>query len=414
MIGLTPKEELQLANLRAEFPILQRLVRNNKPLAYLDSAATTLKPDCVLKAQFEHYQLGASNIHRGVHFLSENATRDYESVRSKVATFINANSSRQIVFTTGTTGSINLVAQSYGPLVCHEGDEVLITHMEHHANIVPWQMLRERTGCALKVAPIDDSGQLDLDAFEKLLTTRTKIVSFVHISNAIGTINPAKEMIQMCRDRGITTVLDAAQSIAHLPIDVQSLGCDFLAFSGHKIFSTSGVGVLYGHQELLDRMPPVVGGGDMIKSVTFEKTTYADSPAKFEAGTPAISSTIALGSAIEFIQRVGFELIKKQETDLLNYASTRLLEIDGVRIIGTAKNKAAIISFVIEGIHPHDVGTLLDEEGVAIRAGHHCTQPLMKRFNLPATNRASFAFYNTRNDADALVAALKKAKEIFA
>ena len=403
-----------LASVRSMFPILQRKVRNDRPLVYLDNAATTLKPDSVLDVEFNHYRFGASNIHRGVHFLSEEVTREYEEVRAKVARFIKASSADQIVFTTGTTGSINLVAHSFGPLVCGAGDEVVLTTMEHHANIVPWQMLRERTGCTLKVVPVSDSGALDLDTFEKLLGPRTKIAAFTHISNAIGTINPIAPMIERCRAQGVTTVVDAAQSVAHMPLDVERLGCDFLAFSGHKIYGTPGVGVLYGRKELLEKMPPMNGGGDMVRTVTFEKTTYAAPPARFEAGTPAIGPALALGAAIDFVSRLGFELIQRQEQDLLLYASAKLGDVPGVRIIGTAPDKAAIISFVVEGIHPHDVGSLLDAEGVAIRAGHHCAQPLMKRYGVPATNRASFSFYNTRADADALVAAVINAKRIFA
>lgn len=406
--------KLDLDAIRRDFPILSRQVRDGKNLIYLDNAATTLKPRQVLDVVYDHYAYGASNIHRGVHFLSEEATKLYEGARETVRRFINARETAEVIFTSGTTSAINLVAKSWGRKNISAGDEIVITHMEHHANIVPWQMLREETGCILKVAPINDRGELDLAAFESLITPRTKMVAVVYTSNSLGTINPVREIIRLAKVHGAAVLLDAAQTVAHTKVDVQSLDCDFLVFSGHKLFATSGVGVLYGKRAVLEAMPPLMGGGDMIKSVTFEKTTYAGLPARLEAGTPAIGGAIGLGAAIDYIQKIGFEAIANQEKDLLAYATGLLSELPGIRIIGTAAEKTAIISFVVDGIHPHDMGTLLDAEGVAVRAGHHCTQPVMARFKIPATTRASFSFYNTRADADALVHAVKKAIEVFA
>ena len=411
--SLIPSSQ-QLDAIRRDFPILSRQVRDGKNLIYLDNAATTLKPRQVLDIVYDHYAYGASNIHRGVHFLSEEATRLYEGARETVRGFINARETAEVIFTSGTTSAINLVAKSWGRKNISAGDEIVISHMEHHANIVPWQMLREESGCILKVVPINDRGELDMVAFEAVLTPRTKLVSIVYTSNSLGTINPVPDIIRLAKTHGAAVLLDAAQAVAHAKVDVQSLGCDFLVFSGHKLFATSGVGVLYGRRAILESMPPLMGGGDMIKSVTFEKTTYAGLPARLEAGTPAIGGAIGLGAAINYIQKLGFETIAAQEKDLLAYATGLLSDLPGVRIIGTAAEKAAIISFVVDGIHPHDMGTLLDAEGVAVRAGHHCTQPVMTRFKIPATTRASFSFYNTRADADALSGAIKKAIEIFA
>jgi len=405
---------LDLARIREDFPVLARTVRDGKGLVYLDNAATTLKPRPVLDAVYQHYAYGASNIHRGVHFLSEEATRLYEGARETVRRFINARETAEVIFTSGTTSAINLVAKTWGKKNIAAGDEVLITHMEHHANIVPWQMLREETGCVLKVAPINDRGELMMDEFEKLVSPRTKIVSVVYTSNSLGTINPARDIIRMARLHGAKVLLDAAQTVAHAKVDVRDLDCDFLVFSGHKLFATSGVGVLYGKRELLESMPPLMGGGDMIKTVTFEKTTYAGLPARLEAGTPAIGGAIGLGAAIDYVTAIGFDAIAAQEKDLLDYATGLMTEVPGVRLIGTAAAKASILSFIVDGVHPHDMGTLLDAEGVAVRAGHHCTQPVMQRFKVPATTRASFSFYNTRADADALARAVKKAIEVFA
>ncbi len=405
---------LDLARIREDFPILARTVRDGKALVYLDNAATTLKPRPVLDAVYHHYAYGASNIHRGVHFLSEEATRLYEGARETVRRFINARETAEVIFTSGTTSAINIVAKTWGKQNIAAGDEVLITHMEHHANIVPWQMLREETGCVLKVAPINDRGELMMDEFEKLVTPRTKMISVVYTSNSLGTINPVRDIIRIARRHGAKVLLDAAQTVAHAKVDVQNLDCDFLVFSGHKLFATSGVGVLYGKRDILESMPPLMGGGDMIKSVTFEKTTYAGLPARLEAGTPAIGGAIGLGAAIDYVTAIGFDAIAAQEKDLLDYATGLMTAIPGVRLIGTAAAKASIVSFVVEGVHPHDMGTLLDAEGVAVRAGHHCTQPVMQRFKIPATTRASFSFYNTRADADALARAVKKAIEVFA
>lgn len=411
---LPPTTTLDHAAIRSDFPILARQARHGKNLIYLDNAATTLKPRQVLDAVYDHYAYGASNIHRGVHYLSEEATRLYEGARETVRDFINARETKEIIFTSGTTFAINLVAKSWGRKNISAGDEIVITHMEHHANIVPWQMLREETGCILNIAPINDRGELDMAAFESLITPRTKLVSVVYTSNSLGTINPVRDIIRLAKKHGSAVLLDAAQTVAHTKVDVQNLDCDFLVFSGHKLFATSGVGVLYGKRAILEGMPPFMGGGDMIKSVTFEKTTYADLPARLEAGTPAIGGAIGLAAAIGYVRNIGFDSIAAQEKDLLTYATGLVSDIPGLRIIGTAAEKAAILSFIVDGVHPHDMGSLLDAEGVAVRAGHHCTQPLMTRFKIPATTRASFSFYNTRADVDALVAAIKKAIEVFA
>jgi len=413
MTARTDSPHFDLAKLREQFPILTREVRGH-PLVYLDNAATTLKPRVVLEAVTSHYESGASNIHRGVHFLSEEATKHYEGARDRIRSFINAPDRSQIILTTGTTFGINLVARSYAGKHFGPGDEILITHMEHHANIVPWQMLCEEKGCVLKVAPIDDNGALIMDEFKRLLSPRTKMVAFTYVSNSLGTINPAREIIALAHEQGALTLVDAAQAVAHMPIDVVDLDCDFLVFSGHKLYATSGVGVLYGKKPLLEATAPLIGGGDMIRSVTFEKTTYAPLPARLEAGTPPIGPTIGLGAAVSFVQEIGLGNMAEQENRLLNYATKELSRIPGLRLIGTAPDKCAILSFVVAGVHPHDLGSLLDAEGVAIRAGHHCTQPVMARYGVPATARASFAFYNQNDDVDRLVAAILKAKELFA
>lgn len=399
---------------RRDFPILDhRRVRNDKPLTYLDNAATTLKPQSVVDTISQHYLYGASNVHRGVHFLSEQATADYDTAREKVRAFINAGETAEIIFTSGTTAAINLVARSYGSLL-QAGDEVVITHMEHHSNIVPWQMLAERQKIVLKVAPIDERGDIVLEELERLVTPKTRIVSVVAISNALGTINPLSEIRRIANRHGAKLLVDAAQAVAHMPIDVQSMDCDFLAFSGHKLFGPTGVGVLYGKRALLEQMPPVQGGGDMIRSVTFEKTIYADLPLLHEAGTPHIAGVIGLGAAIDYVNKLGLSAIAEREEQLLNYGTERLTALPGLKLIGTARHKASILSFVLEGIHPHDIGTLLDEEGVAVRAGHHCAQPVMQRYGVPATARASLSFYNRESDIDALVAAIEKTQRIFA
>jgi cysteine desulfurase/selenocysteine lyase len=404
---------INIQKIRGDFPALDQLVANDKPLVYLDNAATTLKPQCVVDAITQHYQLEAANVHRGVHYLSEQATVKYEDARHKVKQFLNATTTGEIIFTSGTTASINLVAKSFGGKHLGEGDEVLITHLEHHSNIVPWQMLAEQTGCKLKVAPINDDGEVILDEFEKRLTPRTKMVSIVHISNSLGTINPIKEMIRMAHDRDIAVLIDGAQAVAHQPVDVHDLDCDFYAFSAHKLFGPTGIGVLYGKSKWLEEMEPVTGGGDMILSVTFEKTTYNHLPHKFEAGTPHIAGVIGLGAAIDYVNSIGLENIAAYENELLMAATKRLSEIPGMRFFGTAANKTAIVSFLMEDIHPHDIGSLLDMEGVAIRSGHHCTQPVMQRFNVPATARASFSLYNTLEEIETLTQAIHKAKEVF-
>ncbi len=401
---------------RDDFPVLSTEARG-KPLIYLDNAATTLKPKVVVAAVERHFLMGAANVHRGVHYLSEAATRLFDQTRERTRTFLNARDNAEIIFTTGTTMGVNLVAQSYGRAFLEEGDEILISHMEHHSNIVPWQMLCEQKGTKLVVAPVNDRGEIIVEAFAKLVTPRTRIVSTVYISNALGTINPIQDLIRIARERGapdLVYMVDAAQAVAHVPIDVQALGADFLAFSGHKLFGPTGIGVLWGRRELLEKMPPFLGGGDMIRSVTFEKTTYAALPAKFEAGTPNIGGVIGLGAAIDYVQHLGLENINAHEQELLAYATPRLAEIPGLRLIGTAAKKTSILGFVLDDVHPHDIGSLLDAEGIAIRAGHHCTQPLMARFDVPATARASFSMYNKTDEVDALVAAIHKVKRLFA
>jgi cysteine desulfurase/selenocysteine lyase len=381
--------------IRADFPILTQTVYG-KPLVYLDNAATSQKPAAVIEATTRYYSTDNSNIHRGVHLLSERATREYEEARAKAQSFINAAHSKEIVFVRGTTEAINVVANTYGRANVGAGDEVLITAMEHHSNIVPWQMLCEEKGARLRVAPINDDGELILDELEKLLSEKTKIVSVVHISNALGTINPVHRIVEMAHRRRARVFIDGAQAAPHARIDVQALDCDFYAFSGHKVFGPTGIGVLYGKASLLEAMPPYQGGGDMIASVTFEKTTYNVLPYKFEAGTPNIAGTIGLGAAIDYVNEIGLENIARYEQGLLEYGTAELSKIPGLRLIGTAREKAGVLSFVLEGIHPHDVGTILDREGIAIRTGHHCAMPVMERFKIPATSRASLAFYNTR------------------
>jgi cysteine desulfurase/selenocysteine lyase len=401
-----------LEQLRDEFPILASKV-HGKPLVYLDNAATTQKPRAVIAAETEYYRNDNANIHRGVHALSQRATDAYEAARERVRRFINAASVKEIVFVRGTTEAINLVAQSYGRGSLRAGDEILVSGMEHHSNIVPWQLLCEQTGTVLRVVPITDAGELRFDELERLLGPRTRLVAIPHVSNALGTVVPVKRVIEAAHRRGVPVLVDGAQAVAHAGVDVRALDCEFYAFSSHKIYGPTGVGVLYAKEELLRRMPPYQGGGDMIATVSFEKSTWAELPYKFEAGTPNIAGVIALGAALEFVAGIGIEAIAAHEAALLDYASARVMEIPGLRIIGTAPEKAGILSFVLEGVHPHDIGTVLDFEGVAIRTGHHCAMPVMERFGLPATARASFALYNTREEVDALVGAIHKVKELF-
>ena len=397
---------------RENFPVLNQRV-HDKPLVYLDNAATTQKPQMVLDAMNQFYQLDNSNIHRGVHELSERSTRHYEEARVRVQRFLNAGDWREIVFVRGATEAINLVAYTFGRRHVEAGDEIVISAMEHHSNIVPWQILCDEKNAILRVAPINQRGELLLDDFEKLLGPRTKLVSVVHVSNALGTINPVAEIVRMAHRHNVPVFIDGAQAVAHLKVDVQKLDCDFYALSGHKMFGPTGIGVLYGKAALLDKMPPYQGGGDMIRSVTFAKTTYNELPYKFEAGTPNIAGTIGLGAAIEYLNDIGLDRIEAYEHELLAYGTRQLERIPGLRLIGTAREKASILSFVLEGVHPHDVGTILDREGVAVRTGHHCAQPVLEWFGVPATTRASLAFYNTRQDIDALVTGISKVKEIF-
>ena len=403
---------LDVERIRDDFPILHRLVRG-RPLVYLDSAATTQKPRAVLDALARYYAHGNANIHRGVYVLSEEATAAYDAARAKVQRFLNAATSREIIFTRNSTEGINLVAQSFGRRNIGPGDEIVITHMEHHSNIVPWQLLCEQVGARLRVAPIDDSGTLQLDELERLIGPRTRLVSVVHLSNSLGTINPVRDIVEMAHRRDVPVLIDGSQAVYHMPVDVQALGCDFYVFTGHKLYGPTGIGVLYGREALLEQMPPYQGGGDMIRSVTFEKTTYADLPHKFEAGTPHIAGAVGLGAAVDYVQRIGFEAVAPHEADLLAYGTAALSEVKGLRLIGTAANKASIVAFVMKGAHPHDVGTIVDTEGVAIRTGHHCTQPIMERFGVPATARASVAMYNTRGEIDVLVHALERVREMF-
>lgn len=397
---------------RRDFPALHQRVRN-KPLVYLDNAATTQKPQAVIAALEHYYRFDNANVHRGVHTLSERATAAYEGAREKVRAFLNARSTREIVFTRGTTEAINLVAATWGRANIRPGDEILITEMEHHSDIVPWQMLCEQVGAKLKVAPITDEGELMLDRFEALLSHRTRLVGVVHCSNALGTINPVERIIERAHAAGALVLVDGAQSVAHLRVDVQRLGCDFYAFSGHKLYGPTGIGVLYGKEQHLAAMPPYQGGGEMIKYVSFDKTVYNDLPYKFEAGTPHISGAVGLGAAIDYLGGIGLDAVAAHERDLLEYATDALTAVPGLRLIGTARHKASILSFALERIHPHDVGSILDHEGVAIRTGHHCAMPVMQHFCVPATARASLAMYNTRADVDALVRAVHRVKEVF-
>ncbi len=403
---------LDALRLRGDFPILSRRV-HGRPLVYLDNAATTQKPQSVIDAIVGFYTTECSNIHRGVHLLSEEATRHYEAARERLRRFINAAEDREIIFVRGATEGINLVAQTYGRTHVGAGDEVIISGLEHHSNIVPWQMLCEEKGATLRVIPIDQRGELLLEEYERMLGPRTRIVAVTQVSNALGTVTPIRGIIERAHSLGVPVLVDGAQAVQHLKVDVRALGSDFYVFSGHKMYGPTGVGVLYGRAELLEAMPPYQGGGDMISSVTFEKTIYNRIPYKFEAGTPNIAGGIALGAAVDYLDAVGLERIAAYEGELLAYGSEALSRLPGVRIIGTADDKASVLSFVIEGIHPHDIGTILDQEGIAIRTGHHCAQPVMDYFKVPATARASLAFYNTREDIDALVAGIRKVTEVF-
>lgn len=399
-------------SVRDDFPILKQQV-NGCPLVYLDNGATSQKPQSVIDAIVEYYTATNSNVHRGVHTMSQQATDGYEGARSKVQKFINASKDREIIFTRNTTEGVNLVAHSYGRQNIGPGDDIIVSNMEHHSNIVPWQMLCEEKGANLKVVPIDNSGELVMDEYQKLLSSRTKLVSITHVSNSLGTILPAKQIVEMAHSHGAPVLLDGAQAVPHMPVDMQDLDCDFYVFSGHKLFGPTGIGILYGKESYLNSMPPFLGGGDMIKSVTFEKTIYNDLPYKFEGGTPDIAGAIGLGAAIDYVNSIGFDQIIAHEDALLQYGTEALESIAGVQIIGTAAHKAGILSFVMDAAHPHDIGTILDEQGIAIRTGHHCAQPVMQRFQIPATARASLAFYNTKEDIDALVKGIDRVIEVF-
>ncbi|MBD1421904.1 cysteine desulfurase [Sphingobacterium chuzhouense] len=402
-----------IEKIRADFPILGREV-NGRPLVYFDNGATTQKPKQVIEAITRYYADMNSNVHRGVHYLSQISTDAFEVTRRKVQAFINAEHEHEIIITKGTTEAINIVASCYGRAFINAGDEVIISAMEHHSNIVPWQMLCDEKGCKLRIIPMDDRGELDLEAYKSLFSERTKLVSFTYVSNALGTINPAKEMIDIAHEHDVPVLIDGAQAIQHLAIDVQALDVDFFAFSGHKMYGPTGVGVLYGKEELLNKMPPYQGGGDMIKDVTFEKTTYNELPFKFEAGTPNIEAGICLGDAIDYIEGIGLDAIKAYEDELLDYATSRLSEIDGIRFIGTAKQKSSVISFVVDGVHPYDIGVILDKLGVAVRTGHHCAQPVMNAFDIPGTVRVSLAMYNTKEEVDILIDGLQRALNMLA
>lgn len=399
--------------IRADFPILEAVRPHGKPLVYLDNAASNQKPQAVIDAISHYYTHQNSNVHRGIHHLSQVATLHYDAVRDKVREFFNAPTAEEIIFTSGNTDAINLVAHSYGGAFLREGDEVLITEMEHHSNIVPWQIICEKTGATLKIAPMNDDGEVILDEYEALLSDKTKFVGIVYVSNALGTVNPVKEMTRLAHEAGAVVLLDAAQAAPHLRIDVQDLDCDFLTIAPHKMCGPTGIGALYGKRELLDKMPPYKGGGDMILSVTFEETIYNEVPYKFEAGTPNIAGVIGLGAAIDYLMDIGMDRIAAHEAELLAYGTEILEQVDGLRMIGTAAHKAGVLGFILDAAHPHDIGQILDGEGVAIRAGHHCAQPVMKHFGIPATARASLSLYNTTADLDALVVALGNVNEIF-
>ncbi len=412
MISLVEKAAWDVARIRQDFPILALKV-NGEPLVFLDNAASSQMPQQVMDRWLRYQSAQHANIHRAVHYLSETATAEYEAARRKLQAFIHAREEREVIFTSGTTESINLVAQGWGRKFLNVGDEIILTTLEHHSNIVPWQMVAEEKGATIRVVPIFDNGELDVAAYEKLFNSRTRIACFTQVSNALGTINPVREMVAMARQHGVVTLVDGAQAAPHFKVDVQALDCDFYAFSGHKLCGPTGIGVLYGKAALLEAMQPFKGGGDMILSVTFEKTTYAPIPAKFEAGTPPIAAAVTLGAAVDYLTAIGMDRIAAHENDLLDYATAQVSRLPGVRLIGTAQKKAAVLSFALQGVHPHDVGTLLNEDGVAIRTGHHCAQPVMQRFKVPATSRASFAFYNTLAEVDALVKSIQRVQKVF-
>ena len=401
-----------MKNYKKDFPVFMQKI-HGKPFVYLDSAASSQKPQCVIDALVHYYQNDHANVHRGVYELSERATRAYENTRKHVKEFIHAKCTHEIIFTRGTTESINLVAQSYGRSQFKAGDEIIISAMEHHSNIVPWQILNEQCGTLLKIIPISDVGEIDIEAYKKLFSSKTKMVAITHASNVLGTINPVKEMIDIAHSKNVPVLIDGAQAFPHLSIDVQALDCDFYAFSSHKAYGPTGVGILYGKEKLLEKMPPYQGGGDMIERVTFEKTTYNALPYKFEAGTPNIADVVAFNAALDYLQSIGMKTISEHEQFLLSYATDQLTTIPTLKIIGTAKNKVGVISFVLDDVHPHDIATILDHEGVAIRAGHHCAMPLMERLNIPACARASFGLYNMKEDIDALVQGLHAVKRLF-
>jgi len=408
-----PTSGLDVAALRADFPILATRV-NGRPLVYLDNAATTQKPQVVIDAVRRFLAEENANVHRGVHYLSERATLAFDAVRGQARAFLNAPAEHEVIFVRGTTEAINLVAQSYGRSVLRPGDEILLTTMEHHSNIVPWQLIAGQVGAVVRAIPINDAGEVDLEAYRRMLGPKTKIVGVVHISNALGTLNPVAEMTRLAHDAGAVVLVDGAQAAPHIPIDVQALGCDFYACSGHKVFGPTGVGLLWGRTALLERMPPWQGGGDMIHTVSFAGTTFAPLPAKFEAGTPAIAEVIGLGAALRYLRQLDFAAVGEYEHRLLAHATERIREVPGIRVVGTAREKAGVLSFTLDGVHAHDLGTILDSEGVAVRAGHHCAQPVMERFGVHATARASFAFYNTFDEVDVLVRGLHRAREVFA
>jgi cysteine desulfurase / selenocysteine lyase len=412
VFGIPADEGFDVARWRADFPILREQVHGH-PLVYLDNAATTQKPQSVIDALADYYARDNANVHRGVHTLSQRATDAYEAARGKVQRFINAAAPEEIVFTAGTTGAINLVAQSFARPILAKSDEILISAMEHHSNIVPWQLVCEQTGALLKVVPVNDTGELELDAYERLLGPRTRLVAITHVSNALGSVVPIERVIALAHARNVPVLVDGAQAISHVGVDVRALDCEFYAFSGHKIFGPTGIGALYGKAARLEAMPPYQGGGDMIRSVTFEKTEYNDLPYKFEAGTPNIAGAIGMGAALDYVSAIGIGAIADHERDLLTYATEQVSAIPGLRMIGTAKEKAAIVSFTLHGVHAHDIGTILDHEGVAIRAGHHCAMPVMERFGVAGTARASFALYNAREDVDALVAGIHRVRRMF-
>ncbi len=413
MTAVKEMSNFDVNKVRADFPVLSQTV-NGKPLVYLDNGASSQVPNLVIERGSKYLAEEHSNIHRGVHYLSQHATTAYEAAREKVKRFINAPSAKECIFVRGCTEGVNLVAYSYGRKFIGEGDEIILSQMEHHANIIPWQVIAEEKGAKIRVIPMNERGELIIEEYENMLNERTKIVAITHVSNSLGTINPVKEMIATAHKFGVPVLIDGAQAIPHFPVDVQDLDADFYTFSGHKMFAPTGSGVLFGKKEWLDKMPPYQTGGGMIRTVTFEKTTYAPIPEKFEAGTPAIAANIGLGAAVDYLNSIDFEAAAKYEHELLEYATEKLSAIEGVKIIGTAKEKASVISFTIENVHPHDIGTILDQQGIAVRAGHHCAQPVMQFFDVPATARASFAFYNTKEEVDKLAEAIQKVIDVFA